>query len=446
MFIKILITIGYILVGYGYSSIYALFHEFMANPKNLRKSFTLLVREVEVLIGFMPLVLFPLLLSGHIDLSATLILLLSVQIGIIISIVAGLLLGFTPSDQEEFALLSFYAATAQNLKNKFANPLSQAIRGLIGLGYFALVINTLFRYETYSDIAVFLIFKATLIFVFFSGLVTQLFTVPLLLVAEDLHEDVRRYMLIDSMSGIVSIGVYLGLTLEIFGITGTGYTLSLNQFHLALSPVFALILSSYFLGIIALPYLVGSQRARRMRLKFLTRKIDYNDRIERALSGYVSNPEDLSSKLTGVVEEINKEQEALTVQRPIMAVVQKIEETMMAEETLEAESESLYQGYEVLRHRGVYKYSNFLTDQTTSLTNLLEGVQSGNVSATTLDSYKQQLESDEKGYQEELEREKRSHSPLYVVLNFVWAAIGSVMLSEVIGQLVGLISQPFATP
>jgi hypothetical protein len=214
------------------------------------------------------------LLSGFFSLPLAILVLVSSELGMIASII---LWGFLGSTSVKWGPQSMLAGREFGIKHPSLTIFMIILTFLIILGY--IILAGIAYFTLPSKELTTHIFQYTLIGLFISNYPMMITYLIGILVSENLEEETRMHFLVNQLGGLIPTALYIALTFWAFGLAGSETTFSISYFSIKLSAQLILFLIGFFLFIVLLPYLIGTQRAKKWRVVLLEKQIIWADKF-----------------------------------------------------------------------------------------------------------------------------------------------------------------------
>jgi hypothetical protein len=275
------------------------------------------------------------LLSGLWSLKLFLLVLIAAQLGSLVAWVLNSILG---AGSEESSARVLWAGGEFGLKHPFVLGIPGLLSILFALAYPVVGGVVLFKHPWGSSELEALVLKYTLLFLISSGYMLTTIVNVSVLASEDLDDDTRQRIFISQFIGLIQSAIFVALAfwafhpggqplpIGLFGIP-TG-TFSLQTLLLMLALLAATVL---------IPYLAGTQKARRKKLRVLGKIRDYLADIEDILEAptgdlYIARLTEVrdrvagasgqftdSDKLLGFARDMSKDSEGASAELKRMA-------------------------------------------------------------------------------------------------------------------------------
>lgn len=143
---------------------------------------------------------------------------------------------------------------------------------IIGISYTIIAYNIIFHQTIPSLTATILAFRYTL-FLIFAGLIL-LFPFDLaVLISQNIDENTRIRGLIGNLGFLGIKTIYLVVLFWSIGYAGMGFKITVGEFNFTISPELIIIVVAFFIIFYFLPYLAGSQRAKKWREQLLEKRL-----------------------------------------------------------------------------------------------------------------------------------------------------------------------------
>jgi hypothetical protein len=203
------------------------------------------------------------LLSGLWSLKLILLILIASHLGALVAWLLNLTFG---AHSERARIRAFWAGGEIGLKNPIVMGALGGLTAVASLSYPIVAGVIFFRHPWATPVLQILVVKYSVLLLSLSGYVLMMTAVCLLLASENLDEDTRQLIFINQLGGMISLAVFVALALRIFEIGGTPHTYDFMGVSHTFSLQTLLLLLLFFTATVLVPYLIGTQRARRVSL------------------------------------------------------------------------------------------------------------------------------------------------------------------------------------
>jgi hypothetical protein len=248
------------------------------------------------------------LLSGLWSLKLVLLILIASHIGGLVAWVLNSILGAPP---KEAGIRTLWAGKEFDIKYKVVSVTLGVVCGLLSLSYPFVAGVAFFRHPWGSPVLEIQVVKYTLVLLTLSGYVVQMIVIGSLLSSENLDDEIRVRIFINQGIGLIPTAVFVALAFWAFGFGGAPLAVGFLGIPAGtLSPQMLLLLLILFAVTVLIPYLAGTQLARRRSLALTGKIRDYFDELEDILEAPAARL--YLTKLGEVREKINNAQEQFT--------------------------------------------------------------------------------------------------------------------------------------
>lgn len=265
--------------------------------------------ELLLLLFLTPLFLFIYLLSGFFSLSLVLLFFVCSQLSLLISITLSALL--LDKSSAEVGQRVFLGGVELGFTNQSLRNFDKALRVIQSIIIF-------FVYPTVAGIIYFAlpqaelplrIFQCTLVLFIFGSFPVGIFSNISIMTSRTIDEEARTALFVEGVGSLIQISLYLALTFWAFGVAKRGVGFEIGGVSMVVSLQLIISLFSFFILATIVPYLVGVQRAKKWRLKFLVKQRGWLAKLTTILD--VPSSQRYLPKLTQLKEELASEAESL---------------------------------------------------------------------------------------------------------------------------------------
>ncbi len=213
------------------------------------------------------------LLSGLWSLKLVLLFLASAHLGILLNLPLTAILS---GDADKCSIRWIWAGREFDIRfTKFSKSILYGL-GLVCMSYPFVVAHAYFHYPWSSEILKVVIIKYSLILLVMSGYAVSLPITAFLLMSENVDDDTRQRIFVNQLIGMIPTAPFVALAIWVFGAAGPAAPpTNLADLSHTLSVRPLLLLLGFFAATILLPYLIGTQRARKHRLGLLQARRTY---------------------------------------------------------------------------------------------------------------------------------------------------------------------------
>ncbi len=341
LFIKILIYFVFLIAFIAW--IVAAYYIFKKFSKDLLCGKSFLSTELMLFNGFLGFFGFIWLLSGFLSIKLIILFVLISHIGFIITGILWRIIGTTDIP---WAASVTWTASEIPLKHPLAFIVTLILCPLLMLAYVIVIGIIYFGNPIHSPRATILIFRYTLIVMYGSEVITLLPGLVSLISSKNLDEGTRLRIIINRGGGMIFYALVIALMFWSFGITGKGYKWDVSGISLLISPVLILVIFSYFVCTIIIPYFIGTQQAKNWRINLIEKKKDWHDKLLEVLefptsSQYIPKLEELQNALVSDEMEL--------IEKDAMVEKGTIIDTMESTESLSWHEKNLIEAYKESR-------------------------------------------------------------------------------------------------
>ena len=175
-----------------------------------------------------------------------------------------------------------------------------------------------FRYPWNSPILHIAAVKYTLIFLIFGNYPAMMAEVAAMLASENLDENTRQQIFVNQLAGMIPTALFVALALWAFGAGGTDVPATFATISNTFSIRVTILMVGFFLLLFILPYVIGTQRASRKRMKLLESKRNLTGKLADLLESPVASK--YAPGISQLRSEISVEWQALTNSSPVFAL------------------------------------------------------------------------------------------------------------------------------
>jgi hypothetical protein len=262
-----------------------------------------------------------------------------------------------------------------------------------------------------------------------------------------LDPETRSRVFVRNAGLIVSNALYLSLFLWTFGITGEGRQYTVGQIPLTFSPLLLLILVSLFVLAYLVPYLAGSQRAKRWGQTLLGKQRAWLNKIIDSLERptpklYVGKLEPLREELAGETEQFVEDNAPMQQLKHWDAKWESWQDLGPTDRTIARMCKQCQQMDPRFRHIGFLEALGRDIDETVEE---LKSVTDGAALMATAEAYAGLYRARQTDLARQVQEIKETKPQIWVGLAFLLTPIVSQALSE-IGKWVSTIVVPPGPP
>lgn len=232
--------------------------------------------EVNIILRNLSIVLFIYLLSGYFSLGLTLLLLLVAQLGVLLAVV---LLAFTGENLRLHTARTLWGGYEMRLRNPKLVSWVENLTGVVVLAYPIAAGYVFFTQPYPSPQLTLLIFRVTLVGIVFAGMPFVLMVTMHSLLSSQLDEETRILNFADQMSALTMNLIYIGLAFWAFGAKAPSTQITVDEIAIPLTSQLFVVLIVFFLLLVMLPYLIGTQRAKKWRLHLNQKRTAWLDKL-----------------------------------------------------------------------------------------------------------------------------------------------------------------------
>jgi hypothetical protein len=394
-----------------------------------RKS--LFSEEMTLLMSIPPVFVFIWILSGFFNAKLVVLLFAAAHIGLAIR---GILWALIGSPQVAWGARILWAGGEYGMKHPILMVAIMVFAFLVCFIIYPVVAGIIyFSHTVPSDQETLLIFKATILILFLSSLLILLPGLVMIMLFKSIDDETRDRMFITQISGLVTTALYLSLIFWSFGIVGEGVKLSFGAIPLTISPLLLIVLVSYFVFALLLPYLCGWRGAKRLREYLLKKRLELYNQLLNILefpsqASYISELEQLQTNV--------EEHTAEFVAKDKMVKLCEEFDRPGSLDDISPELHTLYQAYKESRHLDCrFEYLDFLKvlpDKIKEVMAALQGSTDANASIQMAKDYAAAYRNRRDEIADKITEVRRSPKPLlWVGLAAILSPILSQILSEV---------------
>jgi membrane protein YqaA with SNARE-associated domain len=207
------------------------------------------------------------LLSGLWSLKLVLLIFIASHLGGLVAWALGSILGAQTKDA---GIRTLWAGKEIDIKHPIAMITLSGICGVLSLSYPVVAGVIFFRHPWGSPVLQSQVVKSTLLLLNLSGYLLLVIVNGSMLASENLDDDTRQRIFINQLVGLIPAAIYVALAFWAFGLGGSPLALGfLGIPAQTISLQTLLLLLFLFAATVLIPYLAGTQRARRKSLELL---------------------------------------------------------------------------------------------------------------------------------------------------------------------------------
>lgn len=309
------------------------------------------------------------LLSGFWSLRLVLLFFVAAQLGSLIALLLNAVLG---AQSEKSGMRALWAGKEIDIKHPRMSKILAILSGVIVLSYPVVAGVSYFQHTWSSEALKILIVKYSLLLLILGGYPLTMIVVIMMLVSENLDEDTRQQVFVNQLGGMIPTALFVALAIWAFGIGGAG------QLPRDFAGVFRtlsfrplLLMLAFFSFSVLIPYLLGTQRARRRNLALLKERRNYAARLADILESPTGSL--YVSRLTGLLEEIAGERSRMTGEDALLTQAEQIEANPAQ---IPADAKPLVDALEKTRDLDPrFKFLDYLTQFAKELREIIEDLQ-----------------------------------------------------------------------
>jgi hypothetical protein len=297
---KLLLFLAFLVVyGLYLASSAILINRFLAKLKPA----SLIENEILIIVPYLFFFAFVFLIGRFFNLQLLTLSILFSNIGLIITVIVWNLIG---SPLTPFKEISGWAGGDFAMKNIWLTLVSQGIVLLLFIVFPILIGIVFFSHSSEEAIRIDAL-KYSLILL----LAAYILTLPILigvLTSRFIDEDSRARFFINQFSGLIAYSLFVSLLFWIFNFGSPGNAVQMGNLNLSLSPRLLMIIMSFMIVFLLLPYFIGIQRAKRLKSDFLetNRRLLSNIIEEINLSTEITIIAKIESLQKQIIDEFNK--------------------------------------------------------------------------------------------------------------------------------------------
>jgi hypothetical protein len=424
LLLKVVIFLGFLLVYVAWVVISYLLNNRL--QKDLIRGNAFLASELNLLSSSLGLFAFIWILSGFFSIQLVGLFLLLAHVGFLIT---GVLWAFLGSPLVAWGPRAIWAGSEFGVKQSAVMIVLLGVSVIVLIGYPVAAGIIFFGGVISSEQATLSVFRLTLVGMVLSGLTIMLPLLVGVLQSKNLDEDTRTRLFITQGGNMASYALYLSLILWSFGrITAKGFQLKIGTIPLTISPILLIILAAFFLFAFLLPYLAGSQQAKRWRSQLLRKQQAWLDELLDVLEFptpnlYVPKLEQLQAKVEGGAK-------AFVGDDSMLILAEEFDQVKTLDE-VDPQSHSMFLAYKKSRQLDPrMRHLDFLVElqeevreSIAQLSDLADDAQLTKKASGYADAYRARRDVIDKA----IEAQKKAKPP-------VWAAL-AFLLSPVLGQV-----------
>ena len=243
--------------------------------KNAISGKTFLIDQFSILLGVVLFFLQIYLLSGFFNLSLVILLFLGSELSVI---VRSILWGLFGSSSSKWGRSLFLSGADFGLKHRWLMYSVSMLSSLILLGSIILCGKAYFTIPP-GELLTTLIFQYILIGLLFGSYPSTITFIISILVSENIDEEARTRLFVNKLSELIPTALYISLAFWAFSSAGSKTMFSISQFSIKLSTQLFIILMGFFFFTVLLPYLIGTQRAKKWNVFLLEKRISWVDKL-----------------------------------------------------------------------------------------------------------------------------------------------------------------------
>jgi hypothetical protein len=266
------------------------------------------------------------LLSGLWSLKLVLLILIASHLGGLVAWVLNSILGAPP---KEAGIRTLWAGKEFDIKYRVVSATLGVVCGLLSLSYPFVAGVAFFRHPWGSPVLEILVVKYTLLLLTLSGYVVQVIVIGSLLSSENLDDDTRQRVFINQGIGLIPMAIFVALAFWAFELGGAPLAVGFLGIPAGtLSPQMLLLLLILFAVTLLIPYLAGTQLARRRSLALMGKIRDYFDELEDILEAptarlYLTKLGEVRDKIVSTQEQFTSSDALLDYERQTRLAAEK---------------------------------------------------------------------------------------------------------------------------
>jgi hypothetical protein len=255
---------------------------------------------------------FEYLLSGWRNWGLIAIFFAASELGAVMSLLLGAILG--EQSEKTLARLNFISREI-GTQHVVAVLVATALSLLVTIAFPIAAGVLYFTHPRFSPALAILIVKCYLILLVLGNLPLMMTVVVGLLASQNLDEDTRQGLFVAQLCGLVPTALYVALGVSAFSTARTGVPFAITDLLRAFPLRTALVMVGFFIVLILLPYLSGTQRAKRFSLHLVEQRRQWLDRVIDILESPIASQ--YVPRLTRLKEELVGEQAAFSRAHPV---------------------------------------------------------------------------------------------------------------------------------